>query len=194
LARADLSGAELREANLALADLRNCNLHCADLTNADLTGADLSRTDLTEADLRGTNLTGARLTESDLNNAIIGFSILGDVDLSAVKGLITVQHLGPSVMGIDTLLASGGNIPEVFLRGVGLTEAFITYLPALIGTSSSQAKRLGTLFLPRLLFPGFPAAPKARQPLYWTVNGCGMNLYEHPQHSSRCVLPPQASS
>ena len=132
LARADLSGAELREANLALADLRNCNLHCADLTNADLTGADLSRTDLTEADLRGTNLTGVRLADSDLSNSIIGFSILGDLDLSTVKGLITVQHLGPSVIGIDTLLASGGNIPEIFLRGVGLTEAFITYLPSLI--------------------------------------------------------------
>jgi uncharacterized protein YjbI with pentapeptide repeats len=132
LASADLSGADLREATLVQADLRGCNLRGADLTNADLTGADLSRTDLAEADLRGTNLTRARLTESDLSNAVVGFTILGDVDLSTVKGLITTQHLGPSVIGIDTLLASGGNIPDVFLRGVGLTEAFITYLPSLL--------------------------------------------------------------
>ena len=132
LVGADLSEADLREADLSLADLRDSNFHGADLTNADLTRSDLSGADLAEADLRGTNLTGVRLSESNLSKAIFGFTILGDLDLSTVKRLLTIQHLGPSVIGMDTLLASGGKISEVFLRGVGLTEAFITYLPSLI--------------------------------------------------------------
>lgn len=42
------------------------------------------------------------------------------------------MHQGPSTIDVDTLFKSGGKIPEVFLRGIGLREGFITYLPSLI--------------------------------------------------------------
>jgi len=49
-----------------------------------------------------------------------------------VKGLETVQHDGPSTIGIDTIYKSKGNIPEAFLRGAGVPEDFITYMKSLV--------------------------------------------------------------
>jgi hypothetical protein len=57
---------------------------------------------------------------------------MGGVDLSAVQGLETIHHLGPSTLGIDTLYRSQGNIPEVFLRGAGVPDAMITYARSLV--------------------------------------------------------------
>ena len=44
-----------------------------------------------------------------------------DVDLSEAKGLESIKHLGPSTVGVDTLVRSRGRIPEAFLRRCGLT-------------------------------------------------------------------------
>ena len=56
-----------------------------------------------------------------------------NVDLSTVQGLDTVNHEGPSTIGIDTIYKSRGNIPEVFLRGCGVPDTFIEYMASLIG-------------------------------------------------------------
>jgi uncharacterized protein YjbI with pentapeptide repeats len=153
LNRADLSGAGLSRADLSEADLSEADLHGVDLSRAYLTGADLSRADLIEADLSGTDLIGANLHEADLSEAdligahlngadlgeanleqtTIGFTTFADTDLSAVRGLDTVRHLSPSTIGIDTLYASQGNIPEAFLRDCGVPDSFIEYIPYLIG-------------------------------------------------------------
>jgi hypothetical protein len=50
-----------------------------------------------------------------------------------VRGLDTLEHNGPSTIGIDTLYSSQGNIPAVFLRGAGVPEDFITYIRSLVG-------------------------------------------------------------
>jgi TIR domain/Pentapeptide repeats (8 copies) len=94
--------------------------------------------DLVEADLIGTNLAEAHLTRADfaganLHEAAIGWTIWGDVDLSAPRGLETVRHQGPSTIGIDTLYSSKDNIHEAFLRGAGVPENFITYIKSLVG-------------------------------------------------------------
>ena len=39
---------------------------------------------------------------------------------------------GPSTIGTDTLERSHGDIPEVFLRGAGLSDTFIEYVHALV--------------------------------------------------------------
>jgi len=39
----------------------------------------------------------------------------------------------PSTVGIDTIFASKGKIPESFLRGCGVPESFITQMHALVG-------------------------------------------------------------
>lgn len=126
LSYADLSEAILRYAVLRYAVLRKAVLSGADLSEAYLRYADFSEADLSEADLSGADLSGADWTE-----ARCGYTVLGNVDLSQVKGLETVQHRGPSTIGIDTIYKSGGNIPEVFLRGAGVPDTFITFMKSL---------------------------------------------------------------
>ncbi len=80
IARANLQGADLRDANLQGAklvradlqgaDLRDANLQRADLFEANLEGAYLTLAKLQGADLTGTNLTKAKgLTREQLNKA-----------------------------------------------------------------------------------------------------------------------------
>ena len=88
----------------------------------DLSGADLSRTNLSEANLRETDLCGARFFET----------ILADVDLGGCKNLDTTRHTGPSIIDIRTLQRSGP-LSLAFLRGIGLPDALIEYLPSLLG-------------------------------------------------------------
>ena len=68
-ARANLIGADLREA-----DLRGTDLREADLREADLRGTDLRGTDLREADLQSADLRGANLREADLRGANLDYS------------------------------------------------------------------------------------------------------------------------
>ncbi len=75
----------------------------------------------------------ADLRQTVLTKAYCGYTVFGDLDLSNVKGLEDVIHEGPSTLGVDTLFRSGGTIPEVFLRGCGVEETLITYLPSLMG-------------------------------------------------------------
>ena len=121
LREADLSRVDLSEANLSRADLSWANLN-----RADLSWADLSRSNLNWAELRKTWLNRANFTESSLFS-----TVFADVDLSVAKGLDSVTHNGPSTIGIDTLYKSQGKIPEVFLRGCGVDQIMIEYIPSL---------------------------------------------------------------
>ncbi|MBI4797335.1 MAG: toll/interleukin-1 receptor domain-containing protein [Desulfarculus sp.] len=147
LRRANLAEADLRWANLSQANLRwaylpgvdlrgvtlvKANFSDADLRWADLRGADLRGADLRKARLADANLSRANFARADMTEAWIGLSSLGGTDLSQVKGLETVGHLGPSSIGIDTIYRSGGKIPESFLRGAGVPEDFITYMRSLV--------------------------------------------------------------
>ena len=58
----------------ARADLRGANLRDANLRRADLSGADLRRADLSGADLRRADLFGANLSGADLFGANLDFS------------------------------------------------------------------------------------------------------------------------
>jgi TIR domain/Pentapeptide repeats (8 copies) len=133
LGEADLSGANLREAILLgadlgeavliRADLRRATLIRADLREAVLLGADLGEAELLNASLSRANLSDCRLTEARLAS-----TNFGQTSLKGVKGLETCIHRGPSVIDYHTLMESGP-LPEVFLRGCGLSNEFIHYLP-----------------------------------------------------------------
>ena len=69
--RADLYGADLRNADLYDADLRGADLRNADLYDADLRGANLRNADLYDADLRGANLRGAKNIPSYLPQLVV---------------------------------------------------------------------------------------------------------------------------
>jgi uncharacterized protein YjbI with pentapeptide repeats len=139
LRSADLRGADLRGANLSLANLSNAQLSNAQLSSAHLVGArllgaDLSLADLNLADLSGADLSGAHLSLANLSSALCLRTVFAYVDLSEVKGLDSIRHNGPSTVGTDTLFRSKGKIPEAFLRGCGVPDALIDYLPSLIGS------------------------------------------------------------
>ena len=66
LATANLSNADLRDANLRYADLSNADLRDANLRYADLSDADLSNANLSNANLRYANLSNANLSNANL--------------------------------------------------------------------------------------------------------------------------------
>ncbi|EAA8216272.1 pentapeptide repeat-containing protein [Salmonella enterica] len=74
--RANLCGADLRDANLCGADLRCADLRGADLRDANLCGANLCGANLCGANLRGADLLGANLCGANLPD--LTFVILGE--------------------------------------------------------------------------------------------------------------------
>ncbi len=133
LNNADLSNANLEQAHLRGADLIGANLSNADLFEVEFSGANLSNADLSGSDLKEANLTDADLSGANLSQARIIFTVFGAVDLRTVKGLETLKHDASSTVGIDTIYRSHGNIPEVFLKGAGIDDTFITYIRSLVG-------------------------------------------------------------
>lgn len=128
LSEAVLSNAVLDEANLSEATLSGTQLNGADLSNTILNGAILTNSDLNKTYLSRTSLNGA-----DLSKAKLGWTTFVDIDLRTVKGLETVEHTGPSTIGIDTVYRSQGQIPETFLRGAGIPDTMIDYMHSLVG-------------------------------------------------------------
>ena len=119
---ADLFSATLYAAKLSRANLGQANLTFADLREADLSGADLSRASLDSANLSHANLSQVDLAET----------VLGDIDFTNAIALDACKHSGPSIIDHRTLLLST-NLPISFLRGCGLPDLIIEYLPSLRG-------------------------------------------------------------
>jgi uncharacterized protein YjbI with pentapeptide repeats len=152
LTGAILSSTKLMRANFSRANLTNADLRDADLTDANLSDADLSRANLRHANLTGTllfdanligaNITGASLIGANLSGACLDAAVIeksvsyrttwANVNLSSVLGVASVQHRGPSSVGIDTILLSGGTIPDAFLRGCGVPEHIVDLQRSLV--------------------------------------------------------------
>jgi hypothetical protein len=155
LSQANLKRAQFKEASLQGATLCGANLQNADLTSAVLSGTNFSLSGTTAheymsvgrpANLRGANLNKAYLSytnfsdaildEADLSYTTLFGAIFANTDLSKVKGLDTVDHKGRSTIGIDTIYHSKGKIPEVFLKGAGVQESFLTNMRSLVESMS----------------------------------------------------------
>ena len=152
LSRADLEGAQLFRVILVGANLERANLVQAEANIADLTTANLNGADLRWASLWSAQLTLAKLQSADLRDAELSWASLAlaevanaqfqgatffqtnlaDIDLSRALGLEAVEHDGPSAIDVRTLRKSWP-LPDVFLRGVGLSDQYIEYLPSLMG-------------------------------------------------------------
>jgi hypothetical protein len=143
LSGASLKGAELGQASVSGAVLRKANLSGATFFDADLRGADLTQSDLTGSFLVETDLCGADLDGASVVGATMGYTTIGDSDLSTVTGLDTIEHLGPSTIGIDTMFLSNGRIPDVFLVGAGVPHELTTYVKSL----NAQAVVLSSCFI-----------------------------------------------
>ncbi|MDX2417753.1 MAG: toll/interleukin-1 receptor domain-containing protein [Xanthomonadales bacterium] len=146
LSSASLIGADLNDAVLIGAILRDSNLSSVELNGADLSDADLSgailnhanfrrasvqNADLSETYLYETNLQSANLGGANLKNAKLSETIFADTDLSSTKNLEYCKHHWKSNLDIQTLERSG-SLPIAFLRGCGLPELLIDYLPSIL--------------------------------------------------------------
>lgn len=132
----NFSGATLCGAKLCGANFGTSNFGSANLANADLRDADFSRANLKDADLTGailvwTTFRGGSLVGANFSNAVLLGTIFAETDLSQTRGLDEVRHHSPSTIGIETIYASKGKIPEVFLRGAGVPEDFIIHARSL---------------------------------------------------------------
>jgi hypothetical protein len=131
LNEANLSGASLTDANLNGAALREVNFTGAALTKANISWTDLSQAKLCRANLFWANFTGAVLKRANLSDAMLSGTIFADMTLIDSVGLDSCVHNGPSTLDHRTLTRSGP-LPLAFLRGCGLPELLINYLPSLL--------------------------------------------------------------
>ena len=131
----NFSGANFSNAGVARADftqsnLRGANFDEAELTNANFTQADLTNAKLTNSELMGVIFRGSILKGADFSGSILIDTVFSDVDLSGVIGLERCEHWGPSVVDPRSFRRSG-RLPLPFLRGIGLPDSLIEYLPSL---------------------------------------------------------------
>lgn len=120
LERADLSGTDLTQTDLSWANLSGANLR-----EARLIGANLDMADLTGADLRGATIIKTRLNSTSLSRAVCGVTTFANCDLTRAIGLEEVRHSGPSMISLDTLSRSRGQVPAKFLEGAGVAPPLI---------------------------------------------------------------------
>jgi uncharacterized protein YjbI with pentapeptide repeats len=144
LSGADLNFAELQGASLIEANMQNANLGHAICSEANFTHGNFFKCHLNHVNFNGANLTAADLAWANFQDAYLGEanftrstwfrSLISDSDLSNAIGLETCVHEGPSSIDFQTLHRSG-MLPLTFLRGIGLPDAFIEYLPSIIGSA-----------------------------------------------------------
>ena len=98
----------------------------------DLRGANLFAANLFAANLGEANLSEADLSAANFSRVILLKTIFAKIDMGKTNGLDECHHLVPSVIDFQTLSLSG-NLPINFLRGCGLPDILINYLPSLRG-------------------------------------------------------------
>ena len=110
--------------DLCGADLSKADLREADLGGADLCGADLREADLREANLCGADLCGANLREAGLRKADLCKAVLGGADLCGAD-LCGAKLYGANLRGTNLSEADlhGAELYGANLRGANLDFA-----------------------------------------------------------------------
>ena len=119
------------EANFTKANLQQVSARGGHFASAVFEGALLPGAGLQEAYLSGTNFTSAWLESADLTAATLGQTHFVDCDLSYVVGLETCTHAVHSFIDFRTLQQCRRHLPNTFLKGCGLTDLIVDYIPSL---------------------------------------------------------------
>src|ERR1017187_9770041 len=128
LSKKNLANINFKRVNVTGAKLRETSLSSACLSYADFTGADLTRANISHTNLGGTIFRKTLLHDAKCAEADLRDTLFVDTDLSTLKGLEMVHHLGPSIIDITTIYRSHGKISEKFLRGAGVPEVFLDFV------------------------------------------------------------------
>lgn len=132
---ADFTGGHLHETDLSRAALRSATLCRVDLSEANLSRAWLQGADLSYASLWGAYISRAKLMNANLAGALIANTTFADIDFSDVRGLAEVNHLGPSYIDWTSTLSLPNSVRTSFLRGCGLPDNLIEYLPSFVNSA-----------------------------------------------------------
>jgi uncharacterized protein YjbI with pentapeptide repeats len=130
LSTANLSRANLTKANFSQANLSHVKLRWAYLSEANFSGADLHKANLMQARFYFTIFLQSQLSEASFQDAHLNNTIFSNTNLSKTKFLESCIFYDKCFIDYHTLSKSG-NLPVNFLRGCGLSETYIEYIPAL---------------------------------------------------------------
>lgn len=119
------------EANFTKANLQQVSARGSNFAGAVFQGAILPGVGLQEAFLGETNFTSAWLENADLTNATLGQTHFVDCDLSYAIGLEACIHSSHSFIDFRTLQQCRRHLPQEFLKGCGLTDLIVEYVPSL---------------------------------------------------------------
>ena len=129
LSKADLNEADLSRSNLSGANFSKADLIEADLTRSNLKGANFSKADLSRGDLRSANIRGANLSNSFLMGANLSWANLSKADLSRalisgaklIKADLNEADLNEADLSWANL--SWADFSRSNLSGINLTKA-----------------------------------------------------------------------
>ncbi len=137
---ADLSQAQMKQANLTDANLSRVLMNRADLSRATLKGTNLSNARLIGANLSSAQLAGANLNGAILENASLTGADLGQANLNEAE--LYAAHLG-RVIAIGTQL-SFANLTRTDWQGADLSGAYLNHAN-LSNANLSAARLTGTI-------------------------------------------------
>lgn len=132
LRNVEFVGCDLSEVNFADADLSGANFRNAKLENVDFSNANLSRANFYKASLLEAVFTGSNLFMTNFREASIGKIVFAELEMETCVGLDSVKHTAPSSIGVECLYQAGASLPIQFLKGIGLSQILIDYLPDLV--------------------------------------------------------------
>ncbi len=95
-------------------------------------------TDFTQANMVCTSFIHADFQRANFEGVILQNTAFAGVDFQEARGLELANHSGPSHISFSTLTRSRGAIPEVFLRGCGLTDWEIEFAKLYVPEQSSS--------------------------------------------------------
>jgi len=186
--RVRLDGAEIELCYFTSARLNWASFHSAKAEYSVFVDADLTAASFSYASLRGSNLARAKLSWSDLSStdlteasmvgatfykAICERTDFGDTDLSRAADLDTIQHYGPSIVGLGTLYRSRVKFPASFLRACGAPRR----AAALLQPKAGRSRRYWSCFISHS-----SGDSKFAERLYKGLRSRGVTVWYAPGH------------
>jgi hypothetical protein len=128
----DLTGSSFADADLSEANFRGAKLH-----NVDFSNANLSKTNFYKASLIGAYIIDANLYSTNFRESQMGQTIFANLDFDTSIGLDSIEHLGPSSLGVECLYRTGNGLPSLFLKGIGFSPILLDYVPSLVAAGTT---------------------------------------------------------
>ena len=132
LHRTEFVECDLTDANFADADLSDANFRGAKCFDVNFSNANLSRANFYQAKLNGASFVGANVFSTNFRESEMGQTVFAKQDMETCIGLDSVKHTAHSSVAIECLYRFGSDLPIEFLKGIGLSQIMLDYLPSII--------------------------------------------------------------